>query len=36
MALLEEAVRIMAVPNDSLTAALKLDAAAAQISQEVL
>ena len=37
MALLEEAIRIiMAVPSDLLTAALKLDAAAAHISQQVL
>ena len=36
MALLEEAIRIMAVSSDLLTAALMVDAAAAQISQEVL
>jgi hypothetical protein len=36
IALLEEAIRVMDVPSDLLTAALKLDAAAAQISQEVL
>ena len=36
MALLEEAIRVMAVPRDSLTEALKLDTAAAHISQRVL